>query len=271
MMAWATEQAALEHMIEKFGSGTYACVMDSYDYEHALSAILPAVASRKLAKGGYLVLRPDSGDAVATVVAGLRAAEAVFGCDLNTKGFKVPRGCSVIQGDSIDCKSLVTILEAVQAAGFSAQAVGFGMGGGLLQKVNRDTLSFATKLSNIQYAGGHARDVMKAPLTDLNKVSLPGVMQVRREGGVPTAYCVPEAGRGAPLVAPEEDLLRVVYDRRPVTGVWDDFDTVRERVRREWEALPPRADPLSSQLKGVIAQIAPEHARALRDKADRML
>ncbi len=44
------------------------------------------------------MLRPDSGDAVQTVVMGLRAAEEVFGCDVNQKGFKVPRGCSVIQG-----------------------------------------------------------------------------------------------------------------------------------------------------------------------------
>ena len=44
------------------------------------------------------MLRPDSGDPVETVVLGLRAAEKVFGCDVNAKGYKVPRGCSVIQG-----------------------------------------------------------------------------------------------------------------------------------------------------------------------------
>ena len=70
----------------------------SYDYEHALSEILPTVAAKKLAKGGFMVLRPDSGDPVQTVVLALRAAEKVFGCDVNSKGFKVPRGCSVIQG-----------------------------------------------------------------------------------------------------------------------------------------------------------------------------
>ena len=70
----------------------------SYDYEHALSEILPSVAAKKIAKGGFMVLRPDSGDPVQTVVLGLRAAEKVFGCYINGKGFKVPRGCSVIQG-----------------------------------------------------------------------------------------------------------------------------------------------------------------------------
>ncbi len=70
----------------------------SYDYEHALNEVLPAVASKKLAKGGFMVLRPDSGDPAEVVVQGLRAAERVFGCDVNSKGYKVPRGCSVIQG-----------------------------------------------------------------------------------------------------------------------------------------------------------------------------
>ena len=35
-----------------------------------------------------------------------------------------------------------------------AQSVAFGMGGGLLQRVNRDTLSLATKLCHIVYADG---------------------------------------------------------------------------------------------------------------------
>ena len=49
------------------------------------------------------------------------------------------------------------------------------MGGGLLQKVNRDTMSFATKLSHIVYADGSRRDIMKAPSGDASKASLPGV------------------------------------------------------------------------------------------------
>lgn len=33
MTAWPSEKAAIEHMIENFGTGIYACVMDSYDCE----------------------------------------------------------------------------------------------------------------------------------------------------------------------------------------------------------------------------------------------
>jgi hypothetical protein len=37
---------------------------------------------------------------------GLRAAEKVFGADVNSKGFKMIRGAGVIQGDGIDIVTL---------------------------------------------------------------------------------------------------------------------------------------------------------------------
>lgn len=90
-----------------------------------------------------------------------------------------------------------------------AQAVAFGMGGGLLQKVNRDTMQFATKLCHIVYADGSSRDIAKMPKTDIAKCSLPGVLGVKRVDGVPTAF-------PAHLVAAEDNLLKVVYDCGPV-------------------------------------------------------
>lgn len=69
MTSWPTEQAAIENMIRKFGDGIFACVMDSYDYAHALGEVLPAVAAEKVGKGGYMVLRPDSGDPSEAVLA----------------------------------------------------------------------------------------------------------------------------------------------------------------------------------------------------------
>ena len=49
------------------------------------------------------------------------------------------------------------IAVAVEQSGYSAQNVAYGMGGGLLQKVNRDTMAFATKLSKIIYQDGTER------------------------------------------------------------------------------------------------------------------
>ena len=55
----------------------------------ALSEVLPSVAEKKVGKGGFMVLRPDSGDPVEAVLEALKAAEKVFGADLNGKGYKV--------------------------------------------------------------------------------------------------------------------------------------------------------------------------------------
>ena len=49
--------------------------------------------------------------------------------------------------DAVTIDTLNALLKAIKEAGFSAQNVVFGMGGGLLQKINRDTMSFTTKLS----------------------------------------------------------------------------------------------------------------------------
>jgi len=69
----------------------------------------------------------------------------------------VIRGFGVIQGDGINLKTLKEILDAALKKGYSAENCVFGMGGGLLQKVNRDTMSFATKLNHIIYEDGTAR------------------------------------------------------------------------------------------------------------------
>ena len=87
----------------------------------ALSEALPSVAAAKIGAGGYMVLRPDSGDPVEAVLAALEAAEKVFGADANRKGFRVPRGCGVIQGDGINVHTLAAILQAVLDRGYSAE------------------------------------------------------------------------------------------------------------------------------------------------------
>ena len=254
MMSWDTEKEAIENMIEIYGDGLFACVMDSYDYANALDNIVPAIASKKTAKGGYMVLRPDSGDPIEAVLMALRAAEKAFGSSTNDKGFKVIEGCGVIQGDGINIDGLREILEATMAAGYSAENVAFGMGGGLLQKVNRDTMSFATKLSTITLKDGTERIVMKAPKTDLSKTSLPGVLGVKLEdeGSTPRVY--PKA-----QVSDEENMLKVVYDHKPVmtSETWDNFEAVRERVSTMWGKLPPGADAISSEMKKVIEKHHP--------------
>jgi len=91
MTSWPNERQAIENMIEHFGGDgkVYAIVFDSYDYDNALNKVLPAVADKHKARGGTMVLRPDSGDPVECIISALRAGEKSFPVKKNMKGFKV--------------------------------------------------------------------------------------------------------------------------------------------------------------------------------------
>ena len=43
MTCWPTEVSAVLNMIDNFGTGLFATVMDSYDYTAALNEVLPGV------------------------------------------------------------------------------------------------------------------------------------------------------------------------------------------------------------------------------------
>ena len=244
MTAWPTERDAFDHATSTFGHGVFATVMDSNDYDKACDVIAPEFAQRVKEKGGFWVWRPDSGDPVESVIKGLKSAEKAFGCTINKKGFKVINNCGIIQGDGINQHTIKAIVKAVIEHGFSAQNVAYGMGGGLLQKHNRDTMSFATKLSHIIYADGTAKNVMKAPKTDASKVSLPGRIDVcyDSDGNLKTypAEFAKEQGLRSAFVC--------CYDKGPVENVWELFDTLVERVEQQWNATPNSGNPYSIEM-----------------------
>lgn len=231
MTAHGDEGRALTKEIDAYGGGVFACVADSYDYGAFLERAVPLAKEKlderrrkrgggKEEENGFFVIRPDSGDPVEAVLSGLEAAERHFGSDVNSKGFRVVRGAGVIQGDGVTLPKIEEILDKVLERGFSAENVAFGMGGGLLQAVNRDTMSFATKLCLVVVAkeekeegGGRGNgdggekaatttrrtkglvsfDVMKAPTGDRGKASLPGALAVARDPDTGLLTAVPAA------------------------------------------------------------------------------
>ncbi len=246
MTSWETELAATLNMVEKYGHGVFATVADSYDYQNFLDTVLPVVAPLVKAKGGTHVIRPDSGDPVQCVIQGLDACAQHYGYTVNSKGFKVLNNSAVIQGDGINYDVIEKVLEAVMGLSYSAQNVAFGMGGGLLQKCNRDTLSMATKLCQITYADGTVRDVMKAPKTDEGKYSLPGKLKV----GL--------TSNGAFTTYPAEErvfmfnCLGIVYDCGPVKVNWPTFDRVKEFLETNWKNSPKLHNAVSKELQAKI-------------------
>lgn len=238
-----TEREAVDRVIAQFGGGVFATVADSYDYQRFLDELVPAVAPQVVSAGGFHVVRPDSGEPIQCVLDGLYALERAYGTRLNSKGYKVIDNASVIQGDGIDRFAVRDILAAVLDAGFSAENVAFGMGAGLLQKVNRDTCSYAMKLSHIVNLDGSERPIMKLPKTDVSKASFPGRFEVVRDAeGVPKTY--PQGTSGG------TGMLQVVYDGRPVDGAaFAPFDQVRARVEAEWATMPSKGSPISPALE----------------------
>ena len=104
---------------------------------------------------------------------GYSAAKA-FGTSRNAKGYEVLHpAVRVIQGDGVNPHSIRAILTRMAADGFAIDNIAFGMGGALLQKVDRDTFSWAMKASAIR-VGGQWRDVYKEPITDSGKGSKRG-------------------------------------------------------------------------------------------------
>jgi len=180
------ETAAYANMLKQFGGQNklLAVVSDSYDIWNAIDNIWGGELKTQVeTTGGSLVVRPDSGEPVEIVPEAIERLMAKFGFSVNGKGYKVLPPCvRLIQGDGVCAASIEAILAEMQKRGLSADNVAFGMGGELLQKVNRDTQKFAMKASAI-CINGQWHDVYKDPITDQGKRSKKGRLALIKENG----------------------------------------------------------------------------------------
>jgi nicotinamide phosphoribosyltransferase len=179
--SWGREQEvdACRNMLMQYPTGLVATVSDSYDIFHCCASIWGGVLKDEvLARDGVLVIRPDSGDPPSIVVKVLEILGEKFGITINAKGYRIlnPK-VRVIQGDGIDFAMLGRILDAMNEAGWSTDNITFGSGGGLLQKLNRDTQRFAFKCSSVT-VGDQERPVFKQPITDGGKTSKRGRLKL---------------------------------------------------------------------------------------------
>lgn len=228
MTSWgrAREVDAYRNMIERFAGPQkiLAFVVDSYDLWHAVDQLV-GIELKTLVEntGGRVVIRPDSGDPIAVLPRLIEHLMTRFGHRVNAKGYRVlPDFIRVIQGDGVKLDSLPRILESLKMRGLSTENAAFGMGGGLLQKLDRDTMKWAMKASQV-VVDGEVRDVFKDPSTDPGKRSKPGRLAVVREAdGSYRGLRVEELGG-------RENLLRPVFrDGRLLID--EDFATIRARA-----------------------------------------
>jgi nicotinamide phosphoribosyltransferase len=177
------ETAAYANMVEKYGKpgAIFAVVSDSYDIYKACEEIWGGTLKQQVIdSGATLVIRPDSGDPVAVTLRVIQILDEKFGSTRNDKGFKVLNHVRIIQGDGVNPSSIEAILMNFKAHGYSADNIAFGMGGALLQHMNRDTQEFAMKASAIM-VNGEWRDVSKNPVGQASKKSKGGRFSVVME------------------------------------------------------------------------------------------
>ena len=219
------EKDAYNNMIMKFGNGMFACVIDSYDTFNAIDNIWVNFKERLKDGKGTVVLRPDSGNPVAMASSCLEHMMQVFGYTVNSKGYKVlPNYVRMIYGDGIEERSIQDILRELAMRKISADNITFGMGGALLQHLNRDTLRFAMKASAISEDGKTWKGIQKDPITDPGKRSKPGRLALVKRNE--TYETVDES---VTHDLPVTNILRPVFENGNLLVEYT-FDEIRRQV-----------------------------------------
>jgi nicotinamide phosphoribosyltransferase len=229
------ETEAYRNMLRRFAQPgqLVAVVSDSYDVYNAVDNIWGGrLRDEVVNSGATLVIRPDSGNPVEVVLKVAEILDRRFGSTRNSKGYKVLEHVRIIQGDGVNARSIEEILANLGNHGFSADNIAFGMGGALLQRLDRDTLKFAMKCSAIR-RGGRWLPVSKDPVTDSGKKSKEGRLSLFRSTitgeyrtqPLPDDYLPGEKSRTSEW----GDVLETVWDKGRLLRDWT-FAEVRARA-----------------------------------------
>lgn len=182
------EEHVLSRLLDNYKSGILSVVADSYDIYNFVSSFMLNYKDRILSRDGVFVVRPDSVTSLHKTPADqvvwiCKELHKIFGATKNNLGYyEINPKVKVLWGDGIGIEDIVSILSALKKEGYAASNVAtFGMGGGLLQKVNRDTLRCAFKCSYRGYRNESGEiigmNVQKSPI-DTTKKSKGGKFDV---------------------------------------------------------------------------------------------
>lgn len=258
--SWGRENEAKAHsnLIQQYKGWPFVvAVSDSYDLDNAVHKIFGGELKELIINSGSTILvRPDSGDPATVISDTIEGLIEEFGSQTNSKGYEVlPHYVRAAQGDGLTLDSLKRIYAELDRRGLAADNIYLGMGGGLLQYINRDSLAFAQKASAAKINGAWV-DVFKDPKTDTRKQSKRGRLAlVVREGEYQTVR--------REEADPSENVLQTVY-RNGKLLVNDNFEDLIERSERpvpRWYYAHVLADastddfahPSISPIKGIPA------------------
>jgi nicotinamide phosphoribosyltransferase len=235
------EVEAYRNMLQKYAKpgAILAVVSDSYDIFNACENLWGGTLKQEVIdSGAIVVIRPDSGDPETVVLKCIEILGEKFGTTRNSKGYQVLNNVRLIQGDGVNERSIRCILANLRLHGWSAGNIAFGMGGALLQGINRDTLQFAMKCSAIR-VNGEWRDVSKNPVTDSGKRSKAGRISTYQKGHGPVQLVCERVDAHVDDPTWEDkkihmpDAMDVVYELRR-TQVDQDGDGIYTPVIKEY-------------------------------------
>jgi len=218
---------AYRNMLKQFGGKfpLIAVVSDTWNIYNACEHIWGEELKQEVIESGStIVIRPDSGEPRKVVIECLKLLKEKFGTTLNSKGFMVLNNVRLIQGDGVNPNSIHDILEDMVAWGFSTSNIAFGMGGALLQKVDRDTFKMAYKCSSATIDGKEV-DVYKDPITDSVKKSKKGRLDLSNfDGGEYKTFTLPNG-----IINLKQSSM-VTYFENGTVLVDDTFEAIRKRA-----------------------------------------
>ena len=227
------EVEAYKNMLTQFAKpgSIVAIVSDSYDVYNAVENLWGGeLRQQVIDSGATVVIRPDSGDPLEVNQKLIKILGEKFGYTTNAKGYKVLNNVRLIQGDGVNESAIRTILGNFMIHGWSADNINFGMGGALLQQLDRDTQKFAQKASAAEINGVWV-DVQKDPITDPGKKSKAGRVTLWKSGGEYQSAVEQPTGWYDKGVGPfEEILVEVFRDGKLVTEYT--FDQVRQNSNK---------------------------------------
>lgn len=222
------ELSMIRRLIQKYPKGILSVVSDSYSIVKVLTEYLPELRDEILARDGKFVVRPDSprfkGDTAADQILWIaQQLELTFGSTVNKKGYRIlnPK-VGIIYGDGLTADEIKEAVELLVGNGWAASTCVFGMGGGLLQKHNRDTQRNAFKCS-AQYRDGEWIDNQKQPL-DITKASKKGRMKLVWSEGSHGKTLIT-----VPITDEREDVLVTVFEGGKLVKEWT-WDEVRKNA-----------------------------------------
>lgn len=217
-------------------------VADCYDYYNAVENYLLPLAKRSVDEGTNItvVARPDSNDPLEQIVWTLDLAVKHGLYEVMSNGYKRMTTLRIIEGDGMTFETMQLINKCLINRGFAPyRCLIYGVGGFLRNNISRDNLSTKYALCSV---GHNLREVVKKSEVE-GKQTLPNCLVSREEVDIKSGITL------YPLTEYNiTDAHTIYYDSGEMIYK-EDFETIKNRVLKQFDQMPTRAGFISSILE----------------------